>query len=87
MDQDLGEVALRCMCELLVCLPHFNFRNNILVAVVPRMTSRSLAGKVCGTSYMTSMQRVLDGVYFSVAVDFSTLLRDSGETVQRGPCW
>ena len=40
-------MALRCLCELLVGLPHFNFRNNILAVVVPRMTSKTLAGKVC----------------------------------------
>ena len=38
------------MCELLVGLPHFNFRNNILVAVVPRMASRTLGGKVSNTA-------------------------------------
>ncbi|XP_072523779.1 nucleolar complex protein 3 homolog isoform X2 [Salminus brasiliensis] len=33
----LAEVALRCMCELLVALPHFNFHNNIVVVVVSFM--------------------------------------------------
>ncbi|XP_063076866.1 nucleolar complex protein 3 homolog isoform X2 [Engraulis encrasicolus] len=33
----LAEVAIRCMCELMVALPHFNFHNNILVMVVPHM--------------------------------------------------
>ena len=37
---------MRCMCELLVSLPHFNFRNNILAVVVPRMVSKRLDGKV-----------------------------------------
>ena len=44
--QSLGEVAVRCMCELLVGLPHFNFRNNILAAIVPRMVCKTLGGKV-----------------------------------------
>lgn len=33
----LAEVAIRCICELLVALPHFNFHNNIIVMVVPLM--------------------------------------------------
>ncbi|KAI4893559.1 hypothetical protein NFI96_021351 [Prochilodus magdalenae] len=33
----LAEVAVRCLCELLVALPHFNFHNNIIVAVVSMM--------------------------------------------------
>uniref|UniRef100_A0AAZ3RK41 NOC3-like DNA replication regulator n=1 Tax=Oncorhynchus tshawytscha TaxID=74940 RepID=A0AAZ3RK41_ONCTS len=33
----LTEVAIRCICELLVALPYFNFHNNIIVMVVPLM--------------------------------------------------
>ncbi|XP_029978246.1 nucleolar complex protein 3 homolog isoform X1 [Sphaeramia orbicularis] len=33
----LAEVAIRCLCELLLALPHFNFHNNIIVALVPLM--------------------------------------------------
>ncbi|KAJ8264366.1 hypothetical protein GJAV_G00148320 [Gymnothorax javanicus] len=33
----LAEVAVRCICELLVALTHFNFHNNIIVMVVPLM--------------------------------------------------
>ncbi|XP_026770351.2 nucleolar complex protein 3 homolog isoform X2 [Pangasianodon hypophthalmus] len=34
----LAEVAVRCLSELLVALPHFNFHNNIIVAVVALMS-------------------------------------------------
>ncbi|XP_051795508.1 nucleolar complex protein 3 homolog [Acanthochromis polyacanthus] len=34
----LAEVAVRCLCELLLALPHFNFHNNIIVVLVPLMT-------------------------------------------------
>ena len=44
--QDLGEVAVRCMCELIVSLPHFNFRNNTLAVIVPLMITKTLGGKV-----------------------------------------
>ncbi|XP_061564213.1 nucleolar complex protein 3 homolog [Cololabis saira] len=33
----LADVAIRCLSELLVALPHFNFHNNILVVLVPLM--------------------------------------------------
>lgn len=33
----LAQVAVRCLCELLLALPHFNFHNNIVVILVPLM--------------------------------------------------
>ncbi|CAG12157.1 unnamed protein product, partial [Tetraodon nigroviridis] len=35
----LAEVAVRCLCELLLTLPHFNFHNNIIVILAPLMNS------------------------------------------------
>eukprot|EP00605_Chrysophyceae_sp_TOSAG23-4_P002957 GSChrysophyteH1.ASY1.ANO1.3256.1 assembled CDS len=40
MESKLGLSALRCQCELLVNLPHFNFRQKLLEAVVKRATQR-----------------------------------------------
>ncbi|XP_071420487.1 nucleolar complex protein 3 homolog isoform X2 [Pithys albifrons albifrons] len=37
----LAEVAVRCLCELLVALSHFNFHNNIIVLIVPLMNDPS----------------------------------------------
>ncbi|XP_076024049.1 nucleolar complex protein 3 homolog isoform X2 [Genypterus blacodes] len=37
----LAEVAVRCLCELLLALPHFNFHNNIIVTLVPLMNDRA----------------------------------------------
>ncbi|NXY91213.1 NOC3L protein, partial [Alcedo cyanopectus] len=37
----LAEVAVKCLCELLVALPHFNFHNNIIVLIVPLMNDTS----------------------------------------------
>ncbi|XP_028651303.1 nucleolar complex protein 3 homolog [Erpetoichthys calabaricus] len=37
----LAEVAVKCLCELLVSLPHFNFHNNIIVTIVPLMNDNS----------------------------------------------
>ncbi|XP_054839841.1 nucleolar complex protein 3 homolog isoform X2 [Eublepharis macularius] len=37
----LAEIAVKCLCELLVSLPHFNFHNNIIVLIVPLMNDAS----------------------------------------------
>lgn len=37
----LGAVALRCMCELLAAVPHFNFSENIMGVLVGRIGRRS----------------------------------------------
>ncbi|OXB71220.1 UNVERIFIED_CONTAM: hypothetical protein H355_004183, partial [Colinus virginianus] len=45
----LAEVAVKCLCELLVALPHFNFHNNIIVLIVPLMndTSKTISELSC----------------------------------------
>uniref|UniRef100_A0A8C4QD90 Nucleolar complex protein 3 homolog n=1 Tax=Eptatretus burgeri TaxID=7764 RepID=A0A8C4QD90_EPTBU len=35
--QGLAEVAVRCLCRLVVGLPHFNFHRNVLLLLVPLM--------------------------------------------------
>ncbi|CAH2322087.1 nucleolar complex 3 homolog [Pelobates cultripes] len=37
----LAEVAVKCLCELMVSLSHFNFHNNIVVLVVPLINDKS----------------------------------------------
>ncbi|KAJ6668906.1 hypothetical protein lerEdw1_007715 [Lerista edwardsae] len=46
----LAEVAVKCLCELLVALPHFNFHNNIIVLIVPLMNdaSKQISEMCCG---------------------------------------
>ncbi|KFR11559.1 Nucleolar complex protein 3, partial [Opisthocomus hoazin] len=39
--KSLAEIAVKCLCELFVALPHFNFHNNIIVLVVPLMNDAS----------------------------------------------
>uniref|UniRef100_A0A8C9WLC6 Nucleolar complex protein 3 homolog n=1 Tax=Scleropages formosus TaxID=113540 RepID=A0A8C9WLC6_SCLFO len=43
----LAEVAVRCLCELMVALPHFNFHNNILVLVGPLMDDPCSVSDMC----------------------------------------
>ena len=37
----LEDVALRCLCTLLVEVTHFNFRVNIMSAIVARLSKKS----------------------------------------------
>ncbi|XP_063817723.1 nucleolar complex protein 3 homolog isoform X2 [Pseudophryne corroboree] len=37
----LAEVAVTCLCELMISLSHFNFHNNIIVLVVPLIDDQS----------------------------------------------
>jgi len=35
--EKLAVIAMKCMCDLLIHNPDFNFRNNLLLSIVPRM--------------------------------------------------
>ncbi|KAM8923847.1 nucleolar complex protein 3 homolog isoform 1-T1 [Pelodytes ibericus] len=37
----LAEVAVKCLCELMISLQHFNFHNNIIVLIVPLINDKS----------------------------------------------
>ncbi|PIN10371.1 Protein involved in the nuclear export of pre-ribosome [Handroanthus impetiginosus] len=44
-------VAVRCLCTLLAAVPHFNFRDSLLAAVVKNITSQDdVVRKLCGTA-------------------------------------
>lgn len=40
-NSELADVALRCMCTLLVDVTHFNFRENLATAIVARLSKKS----------------------------------------------
>ncbi|KAJ0016302.1 hypothetical protein NQD34_014592 [Periophthalmus magnuspinnatus] len=46
----LALVSVKCLCELLLNLSHFNFHNNIIVVLVPLMNhqDREISDLVCG---------------------------------------
>ena len=48
----LAEVAVRCLCELLLALPHFNFHNNIIVILVPLMNDHDKKVRDCSPLMM-----------------------------------
>nr|XP_057925233.1 nucleolar complex protein 3 homolog [Doryrhamphus excisus] len=44
----LAQVAVRCLCDLLLAMSHFNFHNNIIVALAPLMNdSTKTVSKMC----------------------------------------
>ena len=45
-------VALRCLCELLEALPHFNYRTDVLSALVPHLARRDSAGAATAAEAM-----------------------------------
>ncbi|KAG7506981.1 nucleolar complex protein 3-like [Solea senegalensis] len=54
----LAEVAVRCLCELLLALPHFNFHNNIVVALVPLMNDPyKKVSDMCCDAFRTLFQQ------------------------------
>ncbi|XP_053407293.1 nucleolar complex protein 3 homolog [Mercenaria mercenaria] len=40
-QQVLTELSVKCLCELLSTHPHFNYRNNIIMVIVPYMNNRN----------------------------------------------
>ncbi|KAM9559292.1 nucleolar complex protein 3 homolog [Salvelinus alpinus] len=50
----LAEVAIRCICELLVALPHFNFHNNIIIMMVPLMNDPIKRCLICAVKLSRS---------------------------------
>ncbi|XP_053197642.1 nucleolar complex protein 3 homolog [Scomber japonicus] len=56
--QSLAEVAVRCLCELLLALPHFNFHNNIIVVLVPLMNDpASKVSEMCCDAFRKLFQQ------------------------------
>ncbi|XP_054622935.1 nucleolar complex protein 3 homolog isoform X2 [Dunckerocampus dactyliophorus] len=44
----LARVAVRCLCDLLLAMSHFNFHNNIIVALAPLMNdSTKMVSEMC----------------------------------------
>ncbi|XP_061837190.1 nucleolar complex protein 3 homolog isoform X1 [Nerophis lumbriciformis] len=43
----LAQVAVRCLCQLLLAMSHFNFHNNIMVALAPLMNDKTVSQMCC----------------------------------------
>ncbi|KAJ1951977.1 hypothetical protein IWQ62_006325, partial [Dispira parvispora] len=63
--KSLAEVAVQCLCELLVKAPHFNFRLNILTTLVARLTDKqhTLIPQMCAQAIVQLFQLDESGQY------------------------
>ncbi|KAM8837106.1 nucleolar complex protein 3 homolog [Spinachia spinachia] len=58
----LAQVAIRCLCELLLALPHFNFHNNIIVVLVPLMNDgEQQVSSMCCDAFRKLFQQDKEG--------------------------
>ncbi|XP_074519640.1 nucleolar complex protein 3 homolog [Halichoeres trimaculatus] len=65
----LAEVAVRCLCELLLALPHFNFHNNIIVVLAPLMNdSVKQVSEMCCDAFRKLFHQDKQGVASLAAV-------------------
>ncbi|KAG2204835.1 hypothetical protein INT47_004110 [Mucor saturninus] len=62
-DASLAFVATRCLCELLIAKTHFNFRLEIMVAVVTRMSTIKWneAAQLCSETLITIFENDVSG--------------------------
>ncbi|KAM7381027.1 hypothetical protein PAMA_012050 [Pampus argenteus] len=73
----LAEVAVRCLCELLLALPHFNFHNNIIVILVPLMNDpvKQVSGMCCDAFKKLFQQDKLGGASLATVQVISGLVK------------
>ncbi|WFD27679.1 hypothetical protein MNAN1_002680 [Malassezia nana] len=59
----LSRVALRCFCTLLVRVPHFNYRKNLLASVVAHLSRKSWtsASEQCASALTQLLRQDADG--------------------------
>ncbi|KAL7372945.1 hypothetical protein ABVT39_024439 [Epinephelus coioides] len=80
----LAEVAVRCLCELLLALPHFNFHNNIIVALVPLMNDpvKQVSGVCCDAFKKLFQQDKEGGASLAVVRVISGLVKSLNYNVR-----
>ncbi|XP_039402633.1 nucleolar complex protein 3 homolog [Mauremys reevesii] len=80
----LAEIAVKCLCELLVVLPHFNFHNNIIVLIVPLMndTSKLISEMCCEAVKKLFKQDKLGSVSLGVVKVISGLVKSRNYDVR-----
>lgn len=87
-SEGLMLVAVQCMCDLLISLPHFNFHTNLVAVLVPRMNDKSLHGqisKMCFNAFATLFkQDSLGSVSLEAVRVISKFVKSKGFRVQ--PC-
>lgn len=80
----LAEVAVRCLCELLLALPHFNFHNNIIVILVPLMNDhdKKVSGMCCDAFRKLFQQDKVGGASLATVRVISGLVKSLNYNVR-----
>ncbi|KAK9530970.1 hypothetical protein VZT92_012441 [Zoarces viviparus] len=80
----LAQVAIRCLCELLLALPHFNFHNNIIVVLVPLMNDsvKQVSGMCCDAFRKLFQQDKEGGASLATVRVISGLVKSLGFNVR-----
>uniref|UniRef100_A0A3P9J3Y7 Nucleolar complex protein 3 homolog n=1 Tax=Oryzias latipes TaxID=8090 RepID=A0A3P9J3Y7_ORYLA len=80
----LAQVAVRCLCELLVALPHFNFHNNIIVVIVPLMNepARNVSELCCDAIRRLFQQDKVGGASLATVRVISGLVKSLNYNVR-----
>lgn len=80
----LGELSIKCLCDLLVAHPQFNYRNNILNLVVPFMAHKNdkISSKVCETMKMVYKNDKIGDVSLDAVKETAKLVKEKNADVQ-----
>ncbi|KAM8729940.1 nucleolar complex protein 3 homolog [Acanthopagrus schlegelii] len=80
----LAEVTVRCLCELLLALPHFNFHNNIIVILVPLMNDqdKKVSGMCCDAFRKLFQQDKVGGASLATVRVISGLVKSLNYNVR-----
>lgn len=80
----LAQVAVRCLCELLLALPHFNFHNNIIVVLVPLMndTAKQVSAACCDAFRKLFQQDRMGGASLAAVRVISGLVKSLNYNVR-----
>ncbi|XP_035467680.2 nucleolar complex protein 3 homolog [Scophthalmus maximus] len=80
----LAQVSVRCLCELLLALPHFNFHNNIVVVLVPLMNepAKEVSDMCCDAFRKLFQQDKLGGASLATVRVVSGLVKSLNYNVR-----
>lgn len=81
-----GRTAVRCLCGLLEALPHFNYRSDLLSALVPRLGSADTSVAACVRGCVEALLR--EGRHPEAVLEAVQLLADHIKSSScRAPPW
>lgn len=81
---NLGELSIKCLCELLLTNPSFNYRNNIISLLVPFMDNKAseISDHVCDCMKRLFRADKLGDVSLEVVKHVAKLLKEKNYNVQ-----